>query len=228
MPFPNPVITDFRGVFDIKEGIYDNRLQSYIDVYAPKYARRALGASLYDDVASNSGLDRYTALMNGANFFDSSSGKTKYFVGLNEMLIKWIFFEYERDYFVSSISGNVSAHLENSTKASPLHSPAKGVSFFNEAVMDMHGLYAFQKAYTNRKVAITSIVDNVGTLTINTTDTKYLIDTDTVTINGTDYEISNVIDNVSFDITSSLIEATEYSYTLFDVENIGVFESIIA
>ncbi len=227
MSFPTPATTQFIGTYEIKQGTYDRQLQDYINQFTPKYARRALGVKLYNDIISNTGLQRNTDLLAGISYFDDLAKKQRYFEGINEMLIRWIYFEFNRDYYRSSISGQVSANLENSNKALLLHQNGKSFDFWNENVRSMCELYYFQKNYTNRAVAINSIFDNTGTLLITTNDTKYLVDGDKVFINEVEYEISNVINNTSFQITSPLIEATEYVYTLFDIKNIGVFKPLI-
>ncbi len=227
MSFPTPAITDFIGAYEIKQGTYDRQLQQYIKQFTPKYARRTLGVKLYDAIIGNTGLQRNADLLAGVSYFNEELKEQRYFEGINQMLIRWIYFEYNRDYYRSSISGQVSTNLENSIKASLLEQNGKSFDFWNQNVEQMCELYYFQKNYTNRTIAINAIFDNTGTLLITTSDTKYLINGDKVFINGIEYEISNVIDNTSFEITSPLIESTEYIYTLFDVKNIGVFKPLI-
>ena len=63
-------------------------------------------------------------------------------------------------------------------------------------------LKPFIDNYTDYQGTIDSFVDNGGgSYTINSSDTIYLADGDTVSINSVEYTVSNLIDNTSFDIS---------------------------
>jgi hypothetical protein len=108
------------------------------------------------------------------------------------------------DNFVPTNAGMKKPLGENSDRPSDASIARSVQNRYNVGVLEMIEILAFIDNYKDFSQAIDSVTDNGGgSYTINTTATKYLADGDTVKIDGQEYEVSNVVADTSFDITST-------------------------
>lgn len=223
-----PIIdnTDFKGWLKISiNGLNrEERLNEYIDLFYPKYLRQIIGDAAYLDAEQNDYI-KYNDLLNG-NSYINTEGQRLINDGVLNAVKSCIYVEYQRDNFDNAGTGKVKPNASLSTPMNGTELSLINISRWNDGNRQLK--YSVKKFLDNYSKIIGDIqnVNNVGTTyTIFTDSTLYLDDGNNVLINGLEYEVSNVIANVSFDIIADLgtVFPSTYSYKPFDlVELCGV------
>jgi hypothetical protein len=205
MALPPILSSDFKGWVNLSQKIYDTDLQIYIDEFYPEYVKQILGSFACNWLENNAITQKYTDIFDGVFYFDISCDKWLKTEGLTKAIIRLIYFEWIQDNFINTGNGigNVINKNENSTPVTALENSGIAKSRFNKASDYVKELCLFVENYKNFKTDITSSVDNTGTYTINTASTLYLENGDTVSINSTDYVVSSIVADTSFDITEA-------------------------
>lgn len=208
-------------------------LQGFINKYEYKYLRLILGDDLYtrfiaDLTGSVPNHPKFLALLNGATYVDCN-GKTTIYDGLKEALKYFIWVEFIRkSNYKNTISGTTEGQNENSTVVTAPRIAALCRAAYNEGVGLARGANYFIQNFEFYDAVASSIVLSSGiTYLVSITDTKYLKDGDTVTINNTDYVLSNLVANTSFTIDSaSDVSATEIKvdWTIFGEYEVEALE----
>ena len=230
MAWPAITSDDFQtGVLRIPQAVTDTSLQAAIDYWYPRVARRAIGVEAYNQVALPDPLPaKWLALLNGSDYICPYKGKLERWDGLMNMIRSAIFFYHQRELTRPTMSGPVRDSFSNSSLPTPEQTMGKAMGVWNDMVCQSHALIDFGYAFTDRVVAITSITGSAPTWVVNTADTALLSNGETVSIDGVDYTIANLVDNVSFEITSATpVSGDKYQFTAFDVQEFSAFDILI-
>ena len=213
-----PVISssDFVGWLKISADTFQAaKLQRYIDRFYISYLRKILGYQASKEIIDNDPLfDKWVDVLNGVYYYNISCDGYMQTTPLLDIIKGLIYFEFVRDNFISTNTGLVKNTNENSTNLTGVESNYAALNRFNDAVAGVNDLLLpFFDNYQDYTVAITGFVDNGGdSYTIQTASTLYLIDGDTVKIDDTEYTVSNVITDTSFDITSTVATSFDGDY----------------
>jgi hypothetical protein len=222
MAIPTLSSADFRGSIGLSTDNFGS-LDYYINEFYSNadsegnYIRDFVGEEALQEIKISS-LQKWADLMEGVTYLNSDGIKAR-FSGVKEMCKNAIFFEYVRDDYTPANTGFVQNMNENGMRLDSQKVYQKSARKFNQSVkINNEQLLCFLETYENYQEQITGTIDNGGgSWTIQTDSTLYLSDGETVKINGVDYIISNVVENVSFDITSlETYFPDTYSYSPFE------------
>jgi len=184
------------------------RFTQYIAEQYPEIVRDCLGGGAYADIATTT-KQKWADLFSGGAYTVFSSDSIAWNDGVTVAVKNFLWSSFVGDDFVPTNTGMLKSANENST---PLLEPSNArlvQKRYNGGVLAMQSIAKFIANYANFAQPITGYVDNGGgSFTIQTSATKYLSNGDTVIIEGTEYVVSNVVANVSFDIAS--IQATTF------------------
>lgn len=183
--------------------------------------KRILSDAAYIDIRDNV-KTKWTDLLDGVDWIDASD-KQHVHKGLTDVLRCFSFFQYTSNPIYHNSVGFTVHDGANSTAAQTSQIYVKSSSVYNSGISSLCDVYDFLQFYSSITTAITGFVDNgAGSYTIQTSSTKYLDNADTVTINGIDYIISNLVTDVSFDITAalSLTFSGDFTYKPFEDLNL--------
>jgi len=201
---------DFTGVLQIADALGDiteDRFAEYITKYEEIYLRKVLGVKGYIDIRDQVTLDpKYTDFIDGVDYTDID-GDLAINKGFKSVLGQYIYYHYVAENWVNTQTGNASNINANTDSVSDgvnrqivFNEYNYGIDIYNKDV------WPFLDNYKEISNTIDSSVDNGGgSYTINLTDTTYLVDGDTVTINGIEYIVSSVVVNTSFDISGAAL-----------------------
>jgi len=222
MAIPTLSSSNFRGSLGISQDNFGG-LDYYINEFysnadsSDNYIRVFIGEEALRQIEVSS-LAKWSDLMLGASYEDRE-GVLCYFGGVQAMCKNVVFFMYVRDDYTPASTGFVQNMNENGNRLDSQKVYQKAAMSYNRAIRTNNKqLLEFLEYYTDYEGSILGTVDNGGgSWTIQTDVTLYLAEGDTVTISGTDYVISNLVENVSFDITSTETSfPAVYTYSPFD------------
>lgn len=221
MALPTISTSDFTGLVKISTDPYRSaQLTQYITDTYEDTVRSIIGAEATNDIVNNTITTKWTDLFSGVYYYNIDEDKYYKTKGLTYALIRIIYFYYVRDNWISTNTGKVRNQNENANLLTPIEVNAIAENRYNNAVKAVNELKKWFDNYENFEGTIDSFVDNGGgSYTISSSNTIYLQNTDTVTISGDDYTVSNVVDNTSFDITAAsagLSFTGSYFYSPFD------------
>jgi len=197
---------------------------SYAAYFEKHYLRTLLTDQLQSEIYSLVSLTgKYADLINGCYYIDTA-GTRRTNIGLKELLKRFIYYHYTADNYQVSSTGKEKNQNENATTLNNAENRAViytkyngGVDIWNNDVLLF--LYEFYTQENN----VDSYIDLGGSCQILSSDTKYLINGDTVYINGIAYVVSNVIDDVSFEITGTGLTPTGI-YTYYPFKDVELIE----
>ena len=219
--------SDFTGEVNISKNKFTVAdLQAYIDRVEEDVLKKMLGDTLYltfkaDSFGNDAGSrDRFKELLNGLEYTDpSDSAYTIDYVGLKRMLRLFVYAEYlPEQAYQNTIIGEVEGSSRNAFNTS--------ITKVNETAEDRQRLAVdlydaaqrFISDYNDKEYIPSSIVDQNGNVyLVSLGSTKYIQDGDSIDINGTDYVVSNLVTDTSFEIS-------ETSGTVFPSDSIVKFE----
>ncbi len=219
--------SDFTGEVNISKNKFTVAdLQAYIDRVEEDVLKKMLGDTLYitfkaDSFGNDAGSrDRFKELLNGLEYTDpSDSTYTIDYIGLKRMLRLFVYAEYlPEQAYQNTIIGEVEGSSRNAFNTS--------ITKVNETAEDRQRLAVdlydaaqrFISDYNDKEYIPSSIVDQTGDVyLVSVSDTKYIQDGDSIDINGTDYVVSNLVTDTSFEIS-------ETSGTVFPSDSIVKFE----
>ncbi len=232
MAIPTLSSSDFIGSVGLSQDNFGS-LTDYINEFyndgdsPSNYIREFLGEGALQEVIAST-AQKWTDIMEGVTYVNSEGVKAR-FSGVRDMCKNVVFFQYVRDDYIPSSTGLVQNMNENSSMLDSVKVYQKAGLKYNQSIMaNNNQLPCFLSTYDNYRVDITGISDiGGGSLSIETNSTLYLYDGDTVAINGTDYVVSNVIEDASFEITSSLITADNYVHSPFSLVEFTKRDSIV-
>jgi hypothetical protein len=203
MALPITIKSDYIGKVRVSTA-KGSQFEQYITEYESKYIKLLTNSEVFRDIRDKADPlpQKYLDLINGVDYTDDC-GDLVIFDGLKQMLLLFVYAQYNQDNFQTSIGGNVRSVNENSTVLTA-DNTAIIVQRYNDGVrLYRDELCQFLEEHEDLELTITSSVDNTGTYTLNVASTKYLSDGDLVTINDVDYTISNTVLDTSFDITNA-------------------------
>ena len=223
MALPTILVEDFTGFIKINQNSFRTELaQSYIDEFYPQIIEEFLGLAFLTDVETLAILpQKYLDLFNGGDTYENicKEQKLKQPVFL-DIVKKVLYFYWVRNDSMNTTSGQSMNDVQNATMLSR-NQIASDVSLrYNNAVRLFNTqVIPFLDNYKNYESNITSITDLGGGITqINTTDTIYLADGDTVVIGNEEYEVSNLVADISFEITATFTDVpTFFTYNPFEL-----------
>ncbi len=216
----------------------DNDLQSYIDETEEKFLRCLLGDTLYIQFMAElptPTLQKWLDLLNGYNYtVENSDGEneTVYFIGIKKMLRLFTWFNFVREQsFQNSIVGQVKGASQASANASMAEISRLIKKRYNNGIDLYVECFKFLNDSDEQERTSTSVVDNGGgSFTFNVSNTRYMVDGETVTIEGDEYTFSNIVTDTSFDITGATGKtysgAVEITYEIFDLWNVTKLSKI--
>lgn len=201
MALPQILVTDFKGWVKIVGNQFKEvDLENYITEFREHYLRLIVGAGAFKDIEDQT-RQKWTDLLDGVDFVDTK-GERRYFAGLKKPLIYFIYFEFMRDNFTQTQPGSVKTLGENSQRSTDLEVLDVARSRYNGAVLIVNETTR-EFLETNKKFSesVTASVDNAdNTYTLSIPSTKYLETDDSVTIDGTEYQVTAVTSNVDITI----------------------------
>lgn len=203
-----PVITpeNFEGTIKIvANGFKQTDLERYINTFRFDYLKKIVGYAAFE-LIQNETAPKWDDLINGVGYTDAE-GKRKYYSGLFVPLLMFIYFEYVRDNFVDTQTGQVKALAENSERVMDLETANVARARYNKAVTDLnYTLPGFLKANEEITTQVTAFTDNAdNTYLLEVGSTKYLSVGDNVTISGEIFEVLAVVENGSITIQADVI-----------------------
>jgi len=202
MALPITVKADYKGRLRISTS-KGSQLEEYITEYEHYYLKTLINVEVYNDVkALNPLSQKYLDLINGVQY-TNSFGNLVDFEGFKQVLLRLIYARYNSDNFQTSIGGNVRSVNENSDVLTAGNTVIIGQRY-NEAVNRYKdGVWSFLDEHKDLELTVDSSSEVATLYTLGVSSTKYLSDGDTITILGTDYTISNLVADTSFDITDT-------------------------
>ncbi len=151
---------------------------------------------------------KHIDLLDGVTWIDDETldeDTTFNLEGLKESYKYFVYYEYlNQAPTVNNFVGKARNVGENSTQI-----PRRGINTeshnrYNRGVVFYAHLKQFVKFFEDYEADATSIVESpAGTYTVTISDTKYLIDGDTVTIEGDDFTVAGLVDDTSFTFTAA-------------------------
>lgn len=200
-----PIITtdDFTGFLKISTDEFrEDTFQEFIDEYYPMYLRELIGDDAFIE-AENFNYERNNDLLEGVDYVNDE-GKNVRWDGLVISIRKFIYFQYVRDNMETSRNGKVRGASANSDRLSPAEVSNIAISRYNQGVLSIcKGLPLFLDFYNKISQEITASSEVATVYTIGVGSTLYLDIGLTVEINGTDYSVTSVVLNTSFDIVDT-------------------------
>lgn len=204
-------ISDFQGEINITQSKFQTTdIQDFIDRYEEKVLKDLLGDDLYlkfkNDGYESPSRQRYIDLLNGVVWADSNNSDYNVdYKGLKPMLRYMIYYYYlinqpYQNTMVGTVKG-VSRNAEN-----PARDIINSLAFdrYNRGVEYYEAAIKFIEHENCQEIDITSIVDQTGNIyLVSLASTKYIANGDTVKINNTDYVVSNLIADTSFEISET-------------------------
>jgi len=205
--------TDFIGEVNIAQNQYSSEdLASIIDTIEETELKKLLGVDLYikfkaDNFGQDAGSrDKYKELLSGLQYTDPyDTDLTKDYTGIKRMLRLFIYNEYlyiqaDQNTIIGMVKGS-SRNAENLSQGVVNEiGEAKqriGVDLYDDS-------QTFITNNNDKEYSPTSIVDQTGNVyLVSLASTKYILDGDSVEINGKDYTVSNLITDTSFEISET-------------------------
>lgn len=194
---------------------------SFVAIYEARILRELLTDKLQNEIAAAATLTgKYAALINGY-YYTNEAGNKKTNAGLKELLKRFLYYYYRKDNWQSASTGATKNQSENSAALPNVENSQVIYSRYNEGVDIWNSdIVDFLTEYYAQEKTIDSYVDLGATCRILSADTLFLITGDNVFIDGVEYTVSNVVDNVSFEITGTgLTPSGTYSYYPFEDVN---------
>lgn len=208
MSLPTITIDDFTGQFKISDNVYNaNDLDDYISASMERYLREILGDEAYILIRDNVSLDdKYQDLVDGVIYqnteINSSRDVTQEWVGLTDVLVPLIYFDFVRDNFVNTPGGNQQNRNENSDRVSNIYNATISQGRYNEGVARSSGLTLFLENYNELIKSIDSFTYLGGEVyQIDVSSTFYLNDGDIINYQGTEYTVSSLVTDTSFEVS---------------------------
>jgi hypothetical protein len=205
MALPITLPADYKGVQRISTA-KGSQLTEYITDYENKYIKLLTNNDVFADLRDlpDPLPQKYLDLINGVDYTDSN-GDLVIFDGLKPMLLKFVYAQYNKDNFQTSVGGNVRSLNENS-EVLTADNTAIIVDRYNQAVrLYRNELCQFLEENEELSQLITGTfgIGN-GTVTIELDSTKYINVGSIVTIEGFEYTVLSVVENVSFDVDETI------------------------
>jgi hypothetical protein len=200
MALPILTITDFTGRLKIGQNA-SNDLDDVISEFEPLLILEVLNANCLQEIEAETLKSKYVDLLAGG-YYTNKNGVKFSFTGLKEWLKNRIYAEYYRKNFNATPSG-----LTNNLHENSVASNVKAIidTAYNQAAFIYKDhLLEFLEEFEQIETIVTNSVDNSGSYTLSVPNTKYLYANDTVTIEGYEYTVFAVVDNVSI----TIVEAT--------------------
>ena len=115
MSLPITVKADYKGKVRISTQ-KGSQLEEYITEYEREYLTKLINVEVYNDIKDTADPlpQKYLDLINGVQYTDDNGDLIDY-KGAKDMLLRFIYAEYNADNFQTSIGGNVRSVNENST-----------------------------------------------------------------------------------------------------------------
>ena len=195
---PEITIDDFKGAVKISlNDFIQTDFQDYINEYTVEYINEYLGGDACYEIENND-YQRWDDLMLGVNY-KNKQGKWSKLRGYKKALVYFIYYHYVNDFFTMTEVGAVSNLNENS-RSVPQYQIAN--HRWNSIYKFIDEVIEFLDNYCEIREVITSSTENLGVYTLTVDCTLYLQEGDTVEINDVEYIVSNLVPNVSFNITA--------------------------
>lgn len=194
MPLPKVSTSDFKGFYKLALNEFKTEdLEAYIAEFTEYYIREIIGNTAFTDL-QNQDFQKWVDLNAGIDFVDVDENRT-HLVGLQRPLIGFIYFEYVRDNFTSTVVGKVKGNSENSEKATDIEVANLARSRFNKLVCPLNeSLKAFLEANeTLQSIALASYdLNNDGTYLLAIQNPKYLNTGQIVAIDKIEYTVTEI------------------------------------
>lgn len=199
-------VSDLTGDIDVTQNSYaqDNALD-IIKKTEKQYLRQLLGDDLYlafiADLSSYvPQTQKYTDLLDGKNYKVVNTDDVivnKIFRGVKEMLKYFCYYDIViNSRYYNSLMGEYKAEAENSERLTASEMNDLLMDAWNKAV----DIYNEAFDYLTEINAPVEVIGVIGT-TVSTGRTKLLVATDKVELDGTEYTVGIVTENVSFTVT---------------------------
>ncbi len=207
MALPAITYEDFKGYFklnipQIKRE--DGQFDLFIADRYPRIAEQYLGNEALTEIKAQDPLrQKWQDLFNGVSYYDADRNKTISHQGFRKFAIAGVYFYFIRESGTyNTPTGNVNNKNGNSNF---VNASRFAQSRYNGELSQLEqNIYPFIDYYREVSGIVSSSIDNGGgAYTLNVSSTIYLADGDKVRIENTDYVVSNVVDNTSFDIVAS-------------------------
>ena len=201
-----PILTaqDFTGVLSLSLGqLSATKYDEYISYWEKFYIKDLFSGKAYIEIRDLSPLSqKYIDLINGCDWYDSGNDEYHTLTGFKEILRHWIYYRISADNFQPTPVGKRQNKNENSINVSDGANREIIYQKYNHGIELYIGeLVPFINEFAILTKEIDGYIDLGGGLyEIESSDTKYLVNGDNVSINNVLYEVSNVVNDTTFQI----------------------------
>lgn len=166
-----------------------------------KAFRDLLGDVLFEDLGANPTKDKFVDLLDGVTWVDSDENLTqKLLTGMGKTLTYFVYYDWQNKLpAVNTFVGKVNSNNENSVPLDRQQNNIEiqdryntGIDFYREARTFVKRFEQFDSTYT------TITESPAGTYTVLLSDTLYLEDGDTATIDSQEFTVTALVEDTSF------------------------------
>jgi hypothetical protein len=202
MALPTITFEDFKGLFKIsKAQLLAEQLEAFIDEKYLPFVASIIGVPASIQVKNETPLkQKWLDLFDGVDYFNSDADEMATHRGLKRVTVGIVYFYWIRESGIyNTPTGQVQNVNGNSTN---MGGYTMAQDRYNTVILEMEGqIYPFIRNYSELNQSVTSSIDlGANNYTLLVSDTTYLYNGDTITINGKSYTVSNVVADTSFDI----------------------------
>lgn len=170
MALPQITFDDFKGFYKLTLNQFkEEDLAEYIPEFIESYIRYIVGDGAFTDI-KNQDFQKWNDLVNGVDFVNEDKERVT-LVGLKKLLVGFIFFEYVRDNFTTTVTGRVKGKSENSERATDIEVANIARSRFNRLVtpfnMSMKNFLEVNEALISLIGESVDLLDNRYLLTLD-------------------------------------------------------------
>ena len=222
MALPPIVPADFIADIKLSQNRFrTTELTAYISFFYAQILSDLIGEDGTQEIEDTAPLPaKYDDLLTTVGtYYNVELEETRKLPQLVEVVKRFLYFQWVRDYSINTTSGDSKNEAENATMLNRDEIASNARQRYNWAAKRFNDrTLAFLDNYEDYESTISSVnVIGGGVVELLTPDTIYLLDGDSVTIGGTDYVISSLVADTSFRITASFAtDPTTYTYSPFE------------
>ncbi len=213
MALPQITSADFKGFYKLALNEFKiEDLDGYTSMFIEENVRQILGDAVFSDMA-NQDFQKWTDINNGVDFTDSN-GVRRHLTALTELLIGFIYFEYVRDNFTTTVVGKVKGKSENSERSTSLEVAGVARSRYNKKVCDFNkSMELFLDVYESISSVVSASFDlNNNSYVLSILDPVYLNTGTTINIEEESYAVTELL-NFTIDAGATGLDFTGQTAT---------------
>lgn len=204
-------IDSFTGYWKINSDPYQSQeFQKWLDQWQDRFIYYIISVDAFVEIADNgiNSKQKWTDLFEGVErYYNEDCKSSQWQPGVSEALKGLLYFVYVRDdMFTPTNVGNVESLQEVSKRSNNVHNGVIASTRWNNAIGKLRKqILPFVQNYEEVSQLILSSDDlGAGDYRINLANTLYLYDGDSVKIDNQEFEVLNLVDNTSFEISTGV------------------------